>query len=190
MMKFATSLSSIFLLAATELVSASPFNVTRRDAGSMSNLFPVSGSPRWTTLAGAQGALSLSNTTLRPQKVTNRCPFTYQNSPDGVKSLKAHYPKGSYKPSVDPCGGVSFYAPGPTSVDLTTAKEALFSYSVYFPQGFDFVKGGKLPGLCEHLFTLCYRSGLLIQFQTEVMMLTRPSLALAVATTPLVGLPA
>ncbi|KAF5353429.1 hypothetical protein D9756_007902 [Leucocoprinus leucothites] len=146
-MKFATSLSSIFLLAATELVSASPFNVTRRDAGSMSNLFPVSGSPRWTTLAGAQGALSLSNTTLRPQKVTNRCPFTYQNSPDGVKSLKAHYPKGSYKPSVDPCGGVSFYAPGPTSVDLTTAKEALFSYSVYFPQGFDFVKGGKLPGL-------------------------------------------
>ena len=64
-------------------------------------------------------------------------------------SLKAHYPKGSYKPSVAPCGGCGFYAPGPSSVDLTTAKEVLFSYSIYFPSGFQFVKGGKLPGLCE-----------------------------------------
>ena len=148
-MLFTASLSLFFLIAATEPVSAVPYNITRRAAGTLSNLFPVSGSPRWTTLAGAQGALSLSNSTLRPQKVTNRCPFTYENSPDGVNSLKAHYPKGSYKPSVDPCGGVSFYAPGPASVDLTTAKEALFSYSVYFPEGFNFVKGGKLPGLCE-----------------------------------------
>jgi len=148
-MLFTASLSLFFLIAATESVSAVPYNITRRAAGTLSNLFPVSGSPRWTTLAGAQGALSLSNSTLRPQKVTNRCPFTYENSSDGVNSLKAHYPKGSYKPSVDPCGGVSFYAPGPASVDLTTAKEALFSYSVYFPEGFNFVKGGKLPGLCE-----------------------------------------
>ena len=148
-MKFAASLS-MFLIAAAEPIFAAPYNNnTRRAAGNLSNLFPVSGGKRWTTLTGAQGALSLSNSTLHPQKVTSRCPFTYENSPDGVKSLKAHYPKGSYKPSVDPCGGVSFYAPGPASVDLTTAKEALFSYSVYFPEGFDFVKGGKLPGLCE-----------------------------------------
>ncbi|KXN90399.1 hypothetical protein AN958_04268 [Leucoagaricus sp. SymC.cos] len=140
-------MSSLFLLTATELVSASPCNVTRRANGNVGSLFPVSGSPRWTTLGGASGSLGLSDATLRPFKVTTRCPYTYENSPDGIKSLKAHYPKGSYKPSADPCGGVSFYAPGPASVDLSTAKEALFSYSVYFPSGFDFVKGGKLPGL-------------------------------------------
>jgi hypothetical protein len=149
-MKFAASVS--LFLAVTELVSASPYNVTPRDVGNEGNLFPVSGSPRWTTLTGVAGSVDLSNATLRPEKVTTRCPFTYENSPDGIKSIKAHYPEGSYKPSVDPCGGVSFYAPGPPSVDLTTGKEALFSYSVYFPEGFDFVKGGKLPGLCKYFF--------------------------------------
>jgi len=39
------------------------------------------------------------------------------------------------------------YAPGPSSVDLTTAKEATFGYSVYFPVGFAFQKGGKMPGI-------------------------------------------
>lgn len=117
----------------------------------MANLFPVGGSPRWTTLAGAPGSLPLSDKTLRPEKVTKRCPYSYTNSPDGISSLKAHYPMGSYKPSVDPCGGVSFYAHGPPSVDLSTAKEALFSYSIYFPKGFKYVKGGKLPGLCKYL---------------------------------------
>jgi len=61
--------------------------------------------------------------------------------------MRAHYPKGSYTFGNDPQGGFSFYAPGPDDVDLTTAKEATFGYSVYFPKGFAFQKGGKLPGL-------------------------------------------
>jgi hypothetical protein len=153
-MKFATTLSSIFLLAAAEVVSASPFNITRRDPGNESNLFPVSGSPRWTTLAGASGSLQLSDETLRSFKITTRCPYTYENSPDGIRSLKVHYPEGTYTLGTDPCGGVSFYAPGAASVDFTTAKEALLSYSVYFPSGFEWVKGGKLPGLCKYLLYL------------------------------------
>jgi len=64
----------------------------------------------------------------------------------GKKAIKAHYPKGSFNPSHEPRGGLSFYAPGPSSVDLTTAKEATFGYSVYFPAGFQFNMGGKLPG--------------------------------------------
>jgi hypothetical protein len=63
--------------------------------------------------------------------------------------MKAHYPKGSFTFSHHPPGGFSFYAPGPVEVDLTTAKEATLGYSVYFPQGFDWKWGGKLPGLCE-----------------------------------------
>ena len=73
----------------------------------------------------------------------------YVDAPDGVLSMQAHYPKGSYNFDNSPQGGFSFYAPGPSSVDLTTAKEATFGYNIYFPSGFDFVKGGKLPGLCE-----------------------------------------
>ncbi|KAF8970939.1 polysaccharide lyase family 14 protein [Flammula alnicola] len=111
-------------------------------------LFPSSrGVSSWTTLPGASGALPLSDATLRPNHVAEGPPHTYVKAPDGRLALRAHYPKGSYNPSGTPRGGISFYAPGPNNVDLTTAKEATFGYSVMFPNGFDFVKGGKLPGL-------------------------------------------
>ncbi|RXW21823.1 hypothetical protein EST38_g4045 [Candolleomyces aberdarensis] len=58
----------------------------------------------------------------------------------------ASFPQGSYTFAHQPQGGFSFYAPGPPQVDLTDAKEATFGYSVYFPDGFAFNKGGKLPG--------------------------------------------
>lgn len=80
--------------------------------------------------------------------------------------MQAHYPKGSYTFTHSPEGGLSFYAPGPSDVDLTTAKEATFGYSVMFEDGFEWQKGGKLPGLCEcltfHLrayaFVFCFYS--------------------------------
>lgn len=65
--------------------------------------------------------------------------------------MQAHYPEGSYTFTHSPEGGLSFYAPGPDEVDLTTAKEATFGYSVMFEEGFEWQKGGKLPGLCECL---------------------------------------
>lgn len=72
--------------------------------------------------------------------------------------MQAHYPKGSYTFTHSPEGGLSFYAPGPDAVDLTTAKEATFGYSVMFEDGFEWQKGGKLPGLCEYLsyVALCH----------------------------------
>ncbi|NEQ99243.1 MAG: hypothetical protein F6K30_21420 [Cyanothece sp. SIO2G6] len=69
---------------------------------------------------------------------------------DGGNSniLRVHYPKGSATPSVSrkegvPIGGGQFYA------DLgIEPKDALrMSYSLRFSEDFDFVKGGKLPGL-------------------------------------------
>lgn len=61
--------------------------------------------------------------------------------------MQAHYPKGSYTFGHQPQGGFSFYSPGPSNVDLTTAKEATLGYSVMFGDNFQFAKGGKLPGL-------------------------------------------
>src|SRR5947209_5593294 len=70
--------------------------------------------------------------------------------PDGKfpTLLRARYPEGSASPTVArdagrPLGGGQFYA------DLGLApRDALhLRYYVRFPAGFDFVKGGKLPGL-------------------------------------------
>lgn len=122
-------------------------------SGLLDKLFPVSNFiDSWTTSPG-DGALPLSDSTFRPTNVLKSVPHTYTNAPDGKKAMKAHYPKGSYTFGHNPQGGFSFYAPGPDNVDLSSAKEATLGYSVFFPNGFDFQKGGKLPGICK--FPIC-----------------------------------
>ncbi|KAI0355136.1 hypothetical protein OH77DRAFT_1403497 [Trametes cingulata] len=122
-------------------------NLTTR-ASISSPLFPVSPQIKyWTTNPDLPSPSPLSDATFRPHNQITALSHPYVNAPDGKKSMKAHFPAGSYTFTHTPQGGVSFYAPGPASVDLTTAKEATFGYSVYFPSGFKFVKGGKLPGL-------------------------------------------
>ncbi|WWC70161.1 uncharacterized protein I206_104109 [Kwoniella pini CBS 10737] len=59
-------------------------------------------------------------------------------------SLQILYPKGSINPGNKPQGGSEFFA---SPIDLTKSLNASLEYSVYFPNDFDFVKGGKLPGL-------------------------------------------
>ncbi|KAF9036862.1 hypothetical protein BJ165DRAFT_1324492, partial [Panaeolus papilionaceus] len=116
--------------------------------GLLGRLFPVSGyTNSWSTSPAAPSPMLLADSTFRPQKVLRAVPHTYANAPDGKRSMKAHYPKGSYTFGNFPQGGFSFYAPGPQSLDFTNAKEATFSYSVFFPKGFAFQLGGKLPGL-------------------------------------------
>lgn len=119
----------------------------------LSALFPVSGSGKtWSTSPLSDSPLPLSDSTLNPIKVLSTLSHDYVSAPDGKKAMKAHYPKGSYTFEHDPQGGISFYAPGPSSVDLTTAKEATLGYSVFFEEGFSFNKGGKLPGLCKSTY--------------------------------------
>jgi hypothetical protein len=113
-----------------------------------------SGSQGWTTVEGAEGGVPLSDATFNPTKLLSGLPHSYVNAPDGKKAMKAHYPKGSYTFGHSPEGGLSFYSPGPSSVDLTTAKEVTLGYSVMFDKNFQFTKGGKLPGLCE--FSSCF----------------------------------
>lgn len=136
-------------LAAAAFVSARPAaNFTTR-ASISSPLFPVS--PQlsyWTTSTSISGALPLADSTFLPHNQITALAHPYVDAPDGELSMQAYYPAGSYNFQNSPQGGFSFYAPGPASVDLTTAKEATFGYTAYFPAGFDFVKGGKVPGLC------------------------------------------
>ncbi|KAH6919229.1 hypothetical protein BKA70DRAFT_1089281 [Coprinopsis sp. MPI-PUGE-AT-0042] len=113
----------------------------------LGQLFPVQGFGRsWSTCPDAPGSRDLSDITLRPGNVLRSTMYAYSNAPDGRRAIKAFFPQGSYTFTHQPQGGFSFYAPGPADVDLTTAKEATFGYSVFFPNGFAFNKGGKLPG--------------------------------------------
>ncbi|RDB19285.1 hypothetical protein Hypma_013696 [Hypsizygus marmoreus] len=125
--------------------SASSF-ITK--AHKLAELFPVSKfSKSWSTSPFADNALPLSDSTLRPTRLLKALSHDYVSAPDGKKAMKAHFPKGSYTYTHQPQGGLSFYAPGPSSLDLSTAKEATFGYAVYFEEGFAFNLGGKLPGL-------------------------------------------
>ncbi|KAG6861776.1 hypothetical protein C0995_012280 [Termitomyces sp. Mi166 len=63
---------------------------------------------------------------------------------DAESSIQLFYPAGSINPAQKPVGGAQFYA---TPLDLTGAKNVSLGYSVFFPEGFDWVLGGKMPGL-------------------------------------------
>ncbi|SFH21135.1 polysaccharide lyase [Modicisalibacter xianhensis] len=62
----------------------------------------------------------------------------------GETALRVHYPEGTSAPSDQGEGGAGFYA---TIGELHRAERACLQYKVRFEPGFDFVKGGKLPGL-------------------------------------------
>lgn len=62
---------------------------------------------------------------------------------EGDTVLRVHFPAGSASNRAGgPGGGAQAYLPLPAPVD-----ELVLRYRVRFPDGFDFVKGGKLPGL-------------------------------------------
>ncbi len=70
--------------------------------------------------------------------------------PEGqfTKILRVSYPAGSASPAVArkteaPLGGAQFYA----NLNITPQTALRLSYYVRFSKNFDFVKGGKLPGL-------------------------------------------
>jgi len=56
--------------------------------------------------------------------------------------IDVRYPAGSYVPSGPITGGFGIWSRHPVP-----ANTAVFKYGVFFPADFDFVRGGKLPGL-------------------------------------------
>ncbi|CDO71910.1 Polysaccharide Lyase Family 14 protein [Trametes cinnabarina] len=144
----AAILASAGVIAAPACALVLPTSNHTTRASISSPLLPVSPQKKfWTTDPDLPNSSPLSDATFRPHNQITALSHAYVKAPDGRLSMKAHFPAGSYTFTHTPPGGVSFYAPGPASVDLSTAKEATLGYTVYFPSGFDFVKGGKLPGL-------------------------------------------
>ncbi|KAF8894780.1 hypothetical protein BD779DRAFT_1467332 [Infundibulicybe gibba] len=132
----------------TNGTTGEPINPPVANITQLSDLFPASlGLKSWSTSPLAPNPLPLSDVALRPTNLLSALSHDYVAAPDGKQSMKAHYPKGSYTFGFQPQGGLSFYAPGPKDVDLTTAKEATLGYSVFFESGFAFNLGGKLPGI-------------------------------------------
>ncbi|KAF9228980.1 hypothetical protein BS17DRAFT_763616 [Gyrodon lividus] len=70
--------------------------------------------------------------------------MTLQNGTNRSSILQLVYPAHSVNPGSKPAGGADFYA---TPLNLTGARSVTLGYSVFFPADFDWVKGGKLPGL-------------------------------------------
>lgn len=65
--------------------------------------------------------------------------------PSGKKKdlhLRVVYPKGTRNPEASPVGGLGFKAE-PLTID-NKVKTVEFQYSVYFPKGFDFVRGMQM----------------------------------------------
>ena len=123
-------------------------------------LYPISPTvDDWTTSKTFDKALPIDDESFRSVEIASDTTRRVLEAPDGVVSMEGFYPDGSFTFTHTPRGGFSFYAPGPEEVDLTTAQEATFAYTVLFPEGFDWVKGGKLPGFCActvSLFTFSH----------------------------------
>ena len=115
-------------------------------------LYPVRPTfDNWTTSEVFQKALPIDDEVFRSVNILSNTTRRVLEAPDGIVSLEGFYPNGSYTFTHDPRGGFSFYAPGPEDVDLTAAKEATFAYTILFPEGYEWVKGGKLPGFCTYM---------------------------------------
>ncbi|KAF8963165.1 polysaccharide lyase family 14 protein [Flammula alnicola] len=72
---------------------------------------------------------------------------------------EAFYPTGSINPKAQTPGGFGFYLAGPPAFvkRLETATEAIFSYRMMLQDEWEWVKGGKLPGVFGGIGDLAYR---------------------------------
>lgn len=79
--------------------------------------------------------------------------IAFISEPDGrfPKFLRVHYPEGSLDPAtalrgLAPMGGMQFSSRF-GNVKVPSSDSIVLSYAVRFDEEFDFVRGGKLPGL-------------------------------------------
>lgn len=129
--------------APPQITDLSPFNVSEFAYGE-DNMQIVNGIPAGasattpTTLAVATAAIEAVEGSPPTQSIQSP---TWDNS---SAVLQLFYPAGSINPGSDPQGGADFYA---TPLNFDRAINVSMSYSVFFPQDFDWVLAGKLPGI-------------------------------------------
>ncbi|KAF8321784.1 hypothetical protein DL93DRAFT_1467680 [Clavulina sp. PMI_390] len=135
----------------TSVASHTTSHASDSKAAALNLVWPLSISnakASWSTSSQVTGNVPLNDASLNifsyARTGTNH---TYTKAPDGTASMKAVYEAGSIAPGEKNglIGGFDIYAL--TSIDLTKGTEVLFSYKAWFEKGFDFQKGGKMPGL-------------------------------------------
>ncbi|TDL20236.1 hypothetical protein BD410DRAFT_791353 [Rickenella mellea] len=122
--------SGTYWASPPEYTDLSSFKVTNFACGK-DNLQIVNGVPA--SASASPSALSASAQ-----------PTILPRADDSGSVLQLLYPEGSFSPSHDPVGGSDFYA---TPIEVANASSVTLEYSIFFPSDFDWVKGGKLPGL-------------------------------------------
>jgi hypothetical protein len=68
--------------------------------------------------------------------------------PSPQMAWEAFYPKGSINPSADIPGGFTLFQK--FADRLQTASEVVMSYRMMLQEGWEWRKGGKLPGVCKY----------------------------------------
>ncbi|KAG1768996.1 hypothetical protein EDD22DRAFT_870282 [Suillus occidentalis] len=121
--------------APPDMKDLSAFNVTHFPSGKQNVAIIDSIS----ALAIVPGGSVYAQNIIESQSTTNT-----QNVTGFTSALQLVYPAYSVNPSSKSPGGAEFYA---SPLNLSDAKNVTMEYSVYFPADFDWVKGGKLPGL-------------------------------------------
>ncbi|KDQ56220.1 polysaccharide lyase family 14 protein [Jaapia argillacea MUCL 33604] len=101
--------------------------------------------------------VKLSDPSLNVHKISSRTTHNLVAPPsssfphidDPTEAWEALYPQGSVNPANTIPGGFGFYLSGANEFRsrLRTSKEVLMSYGVMFQEGWEWVKGGKLPGI-------------------------------------------
>ncbi|KIJ66172.1 polysaccharide lyase family 14 protein [Hydnomerulius pinastri MD-312] len=80
--------------------------------------------------------------------------------PEPERAWEARYFQGSCSPKTEIPGGLGFYLAGPKDLAKALeggAKEAVFSYRMMLDKDWEWVKGGKLPGMYGGIGDLAYR---------------------------------
>eukprot|EP00914_Ancora_sagittata_P001308 GHVO01003456.1.p1 GENE.GHVO01003456.1~~GHVO01003456.1.p1 ORF type:complete len:532 (+),score=32.44 GHVO01003456.1:160-1596(+) len=128
------------------MTDLSSFNVTHFAAGKH-NLKIVDATANASTMSSATSATSDSSG-YPSTSVSSPSPSSSSNSTSNSSLppslLQLYYPKNSINPAQQPQGGAEFYA---HPIELSNAHNVSLTYSVFFPADFEWVLGGKLPGL-------------------------------------------
>ncbi|KAH7883456.1 polysaccharide lyase family 14 protein [Phlebopus sp. FC_14] len=98
--------------------------------------------------------------TLKHDVVFPPPPIRPSPHPEPQQAWEARYPRGSCSPKTEIPGGLGFYLAGPTDISKALeggAQEAVFSYRMMLDKEWEWVKGGKLPGMYGGVGQLAYR---------------------------------
>ncbi|TFY63945.1 hypothetical protein EVG20_g6115 [Dentipellis fragilis] len=113
---------------------------------------------------GALGVHKVSDPRNLPHNLVKPpAPIVPSNNNDELpdEAWEAVYPAGSINPSAPIKGGFGFYMSGPQAfkeqVNDKGAQEAVVGYEVMFQEGWEWVKGGKLPGIFGGIGDFAYK---------------------------------